>query len=217
MDFALIDPETKESVIFPVAPSQIKISIGTKTMSFEPIVLGNVEIPRGRQPMTFEVSGMLPKSSTPLGKRASDLEPNEIVEKFKSWSDAGPYGKKLRLVISETDWNLPVFFQSFEPTIEKAGGNIPYSLTLTEYRNFEVKEIKNTQNVTQKKREETKTMPKTYTVVKGDSLWAISRKLTGSGNKWPELWNLNKSKLKSKNKDLIYPGEVLTIPKEWLK
>ena len=30
MDFALIDPETKDSVIFPIAPSQIKISMGTK-------------------------------------------------------------------------------------------------------------------------------------------------------------------------------------------
>ena len=217
MDFALIDPEKKDSVIFPVAPSQIKISVGTKTMSFEPIVLGSVEIPRGRFPITFEVTGILPQSSTPLGKRSSDLEPNEIVEKFKNWSDDGPFGKKLRLVISETDWNLPVYFGSFEPIIEKAGGNLPYTLTLTEYRNFEVKEIKNTQNVTQQKREETKTMPKTYTVVKGDSLWNIARKLTGSGNKWPELWNLNKSKLKSKNKDLIYQGEVLTIPKEWLK
>lgn len=217
MDFALIDPETKEIVYFPVAPSQIKITIGTKTISFEPIVLGSVEIPRGRLPITFEVTGILPKRSTTLGSRTSNLEPNAIVEKFRSWSNAGPYGKKLRLVITKTYWNLPVYFSSFEPIIEKAGGNLPYSLILTEYRSFEVKEITKTQNVTQKKREGTKTMPKTYTVVKGDSLWSVSRKLTGSGNKWTELWNLNKSRLKSKNKDLIYPGEVLTIPKDWLK
>ena len=62
-------------------------------MSFEPIVMGSVTIPRGRQPINFEVTGMLPKSSTPLGERGSDLEPNEVVEKFKNWSDAGPYGK----------------------------------------------------------------------------------------------------------------------------
>ena len=48
---------------------------------------------------------------------------------------------------------------------------------------------------------------KTYTVIKGDSLWAIAQKLLGSGNKWKQIYDLNG--LKS---DVIYPGQVLKIP-----
>ena len=48
---------------------------------------------------------------------------------------------------------------------------------------------------------------KTYTVVKGDSLWAIAQKLMGSGAKWKQIYDLNG--LKS---DVIYPGQVLKIP-----
>jgi GH25 family lysozyme M1 (1,4-beta-N-acetylmuramidase) len=49
---------------------------------------------------------------------------------------------------------------------------------------------------------------KTYTVQKGDSLWAIAQKFMGDGTKWPGIKSLNG--LKS---DIIYPGQVLKIPK----
>lgn len=48
---------------------------------------------------------------------------------------------------------------------------------------------------------------KTYTVVKGDSLWAIAKKQLDSGTKWRQIYDLNG--LKS---DVIYPGQVLKIP-----
>lgn len=51
---------------------------------------------------------------------------------------------------------------------------------------------------------------KTYTVKKGDSLWAIAKKYTGNGAKYMELYNANKSKVKNPN--LIYVGQVLTLP-----
>lgn len=51
---------------------------------------------------------------------------------------------------------------------------------------------------------------KTYTVKKGDSLWAITKKYTGNGSKYMQLFNANKSKIKNPN--LIYIGQVLTLP-----
>jgi len=47
----------------------------------------------------------------------------------------------------------------------------------------------------------------TYTVVKGDSLWAIAKKKLGNGNRYPEIVKLNG--LKS---NTIYAGQVLKIP-----
>jgi lysozyme len=48
---------------------------------------------------------------------------------------------------------------------------------------------------------------KTYTVVKGDSLWSIAQKQMGDGTKWKQIYDLNS--LKS---DVIYPTQVLKIP-----
>jgi nucleoid-associated protein YgaU len=51
---------------------------------------------------------------------------------------------------------------------------------------------------------------RTYTVVAGDSLSKISKKIYGDANRWKEIFQANKDKIK--NPDLIYPGQVLKIP-----
>ena len=51
---------------------------------------------------------------------------------------------------------------------------------------------------------------KTYTVKKGDTLWGIAKKYYGNGAKYPTIYNANKGKIKNPN--LIYVGQVFTIP-----
>lgn len=217
MQFSLLDPVTNEVMVFPIAPQSMEVQIGTKKLSFDPILLGSVEIPRGRLPIKFSMSGMFPGENQVVPERESDLNPEEIVRKFKEWSDVqGGSGKKLRFIVTETDWNIPVSFTSFTPRYEGGYGDVFYSLELTEWRDFVVKEIK-PQTVTKASVREQKPKPKTYTIKKGDSLWAIARKFAGNGAKWPELWNENKSRLRSGNPNLIYPGETIVIPQGWLK
>ena len=50
--------------------------------------------------------------------------------------------------------------------------------------------------------------PKTYTVVKGDTLWDISAHFLNSPWLWPRLWQANSQ---VENPHLIYPGERLTL------
>ncbi len=49
-----------------------------------------------------------------------------------------------------------------------------------------------------------------YTVVTGDSLWAIAQRYYGNGSSYPKIYEANKDIISSPN--LIYPGQVLTIP-----
>ena len=51
---------------------------------------------------------------------------------------------------------------------------------------------------------------RTYTVVAGDSLSKIAKKLLGNANRWREIHALNADTVK--NPDLIHPGQVLKIP-----
>jgi hypothetical protein len=50
--------------------------------------------------------------------------------------------------------------------------------------------------------------PRTYTVVSGDTLWAISERFYGDGSKYQVIADASGIA----NPDLIYPGQVLTIP-----
>jgi nucleoid-associated protein YgaU len=51
---------------------------------------------------------------------------------------------------------------------------------------------------------------RTYTVVAGDSLSKIAKKLLGNANRWRDIHALNKDVVK--NPDVIHPGQVLKIP-----
>lgn len=50
--------------------------------------------------------------------------------------------------------------------------------------------------------------PRTYTVVSGDTLWAIAERYYGDGSKYPQIAEASGIS----NPDLIHPGQVLTIP-----
>lgn len=51
---------------------------------------------------------------------------------------------------------------------------------------------------------------KTYTVQKGDSLWKIAKQFYGNGAQYSKIVSANADKIKNPN--LIYPGQVFTIP-----
>ena len=52
--------------------------------------------------------------------------------------------------------------------------------------------------------------PANYTVKAGDSLSKIAKRELGDANKWHAIYEANKDRIK--NPDLIYPGDVLTLP-----
>ena len=51
---------------------------------------------------------------------------------------------------------------------------------------------------------------RTHTVVKGDSLWGIAKGAYGSGQRWIDIWRLNRAKIAEA--DLIYPGQEFMLP-----
>jgi hypothetical protein len=51
--------------------------------------------------------------------------------------------------------------------------------------------------------------PDRYVVVKGDTLWGISKRYLKSPWRWPDLWGMNKDEVKNPHR--IYPGNVLIL------
>jgi len=50
-----------------------------------------------------------------------------------------------------------------------------------------------------------------YTIAPGDSLSKIAKRVYGDPMKWPDLFEANKEVIQ--NPDLIYPGQVIRVPK----
>ena len=50
----------------------------------------------------------------------------------------------------------------------------------------------------------------TYTVVKGDSLSKIAKRIYGDAQQWRKIYEANKDQIK--NPDLIQPGQTFRIP-----
>jgi hypothetical protein len=53
--------------------------------------------------------------------------------------------------------------------------------------------------------------PDSYTVKRGDTLWAISSLFLRSPWRWPQLWGMNLAEIR--NPHLIFPGQVLFLDK----
>ena len=52
--------------------------------------------------------------------------------------------------------------------------------------------------------------PGSVTVVKGNSLWRIARRVYGAGTMYTLIYEANIDQIK--NEDLIYPGQVFSLP-----
>ena len=116
--------------------------------------------------------------------------------------------------------NMKVSLENYTITEDATKGpDVTVAVTLKQYIDYATKTVTVTKSTTESKptvqqetpRETTgKTTAKTYTVKAGDSLWNIAKKLYGNGAKYTQIYNANKDKIKNPN--LIYAGQVFTIP-----
>lgn len=117
------------------------------------------------------------------------------------------------------DTNLDVTLEDYTVSDDvKEGFDIMVSFNLKEYRpygtrimSFLIKEDGGENEVSGESGRDGDPEPvKSYTVVKGDCLWKIAKRLLGNGSRYTEIYNLNRDKITNPNR--IYPGQVLIIP-----
>lgn len=119
------------------------------------------------------------------------------------------------------DTNLQVSVEDYNIEEDaKEGLDVQVDVNLKQWRNYgtktvvieQPKEPTSPQTVTVEKERDASSAPKakTHTVVRGDTLWGISKKYYGKGSQYTKIYNANRDKIKNPN--LIYPGQVFMIP-----
>ena len=129
---------------------------------------------------------------------------------------SSPSGGKLfdtNIKVSVEDYNIV-------QDVKANGLDVAVDVSLKQWRDYGTKtatveqpaEPSQAPTVTVEQEREASTAPaaKTYTVKKGDTLWAIAAKYYGKGSEYSKIAGANTDKISNPN--LIYPGQVLTLP-----
>lgn len=217
-----------DGVLMPVTPSKVKVKISNQNKTLA--LINGEEINILKEPGLTDVSFdlLLPQVSYPFtngGAQPADYYLS-LFERLKTakqpfqWilNRSMPNGRRLFYT------NLTVGMESYEIADDAgAGFDIQVKVSLKQYRRYGTKTATiqpaaaqtptptPTATVEQPRRE-TSGAPQqsTYTVKSGDCLWNIAKKYLGDGSRYKEIYNLNKDKITNPN--LIYPGQVLTLP-----
>lgn len=202
----------KDSITLPVNPAEPVISGGGTSFTDIQVIKGGERTVIGnRMLQVVAFSSFFPRDyDSSYCVRRDIPDPWEAVSKINEWRDSD---KPVKLLITETDINMYATIRKFDIR-EKGGepGDVYYDIEFKEYEFINIREVVQQAPKVQQQtdRPETAATANSYTVVKGDCLWNISKKFYGSGAQYTKIFNANNPPIKNAN--LIYPGQVLAIP-----
>ena len=205
----------KEKIQLPVLPETFKTKNGSSNESMDITGLGEITIMQSRPALQFSFSSFFPAARFPGLQVSSITKPLTLIQKINTWKE----GKTpIHFICTACGVDIYCTIEQFD-YYEEGGdpGTYQYSITLKEYREITVRQVK--VDISQKKatvqkeepRVDNSVQPKTYTVKSGDCLWNIAKKYYGNGADYTKIYNANKGTIGG-NPNLIYAGQVLTIP-----
>ena len=201
----------------PVNPEEIKRSRELNIEIYQVLEEGQVSIPSYCALEEYSFEAEFPSQDVNYMEPGTEAEADYYEKMFRK---AQKNKKPVRFIASNDisdDISVKVLVKSVE-VVEKAGeeGDKYISLTLMEYKGAGKRYVAVQAPDATVKQEETPlaenpavTANKTHTVQSGDTLWGIAKKYYGNGSQYPKIMSANPD---IKNANLIYPGQVFTIP-----
>lgn len=225
VDIYIKERNGSREIRIPWLPERIKYTSGGVTVaSYDIMNKGEVAVPTG-----CGLAGVSWESTFP-GKNRTDTSmlrgswraPEYYHNILEDWKKNGT---PLNILVTNYPINLDVYLEDYEGDMTGGFGDIDYIITFREDRDITIKstKVKNSSGSTKRAAATTTT----YTIKKGDTLWAISQKFLKAGSKWETIYNANKEIIESTakkrwkaagiNRDSehghwIFPGTVIKIP-----
>lgn len=215
--------------LLPVAPEKLQLKIKGNNKTYTLIDEGEINVLKTPGLTEVEFDALLPNVRYPFAKYRSGFTRAKnylsVLEGYKVDQDTFqfivtrtlPSGKMLfntNMTVSLEDYTIKEDAKNY-------GHDVMVTIKLKQYRDYGTKtcniqfaSTKPQVAVQPQRAAEASPAPvqaaKTYTVKKGDCLWNIAKQFYGNGSQYNKIYNANTDKVKNPN--LIYPGQVLTIP-----
>lgn len=217
-----------DKCLLPIAPQKLQVKINNANKTVTLIDEGQINILKTAELTDVEFECEIPQVNYPYAiYKSGFLSAGFFLDYFERLKTSK---KPFQFIVSRTmpngrvlfATNIKVSMESYTITEQaKNGFDLTVKIKLKQYREYATKTVnikiaasKPKATVQQTRAAETSPAPassQTYTVVKGDCLWNIAKRFYGNGSKYTVIYNANKGVIGG-NPNLIYPGQVLTIP-----
>lgn len=217
-----------DKCMLPITPSKLEIKINNANKTLTLINEGEINVLKNAGLTDIEFSCGIPQVQYPFavykdGFRKADyflnyFESLKISQKPFQFIVCRSFPNNQKLFGT----NIKVTLEDYKLTEDARDGfDITVKIKLKQWRDYGAKTVNivleefGPRAAAEPQREASTspkpTQPISYTVVKGDCLWNIAKKFYGSGSKYTVIYDANRD-IVGGNPNLIYPGQVLTIP-----
>lgn len=207
---SFIDEAGGTELTLPVTPPGYQWRCAGRVETVRLDQIGEINLPGGRRmgECTLE-NVMLPARLYPFCVPGALADPGHYLRILENWCGGG---SRLRWIVSGTGLNVPVLIESIRQGERDGTNDLYLDIALKEWRKPEAPAaaVRGASLMARDARTGA-SAAKTYTVQKGDCLWSIARRFYGNGSQYTRLAAANPF---IKNPNLIYPGQVLTVPAE---
>lgn len=208
---------------FPILPERIKYKSGEAAfVTYDIMNRGEVSVPTGTGLARIGWEAEFPgegRSEDP-SVRGEWKVPKHYHDILEDWKANGTI---INILVIGYPFNIDVYVSTYEAEAYGAFGDLAYQIEFKEARDITINTTKvETAGGNSSSSQRPTTETNTYTIVSGDSLWKIAKKLLGHGSKWKIIYNANKDIIESTAKSRgykssnngrwIFPGVKLTIP-----
>lgn len=214
--------------LLPIPPQKLQIKINNANKTFTLIDGGEINVLKSAELTDIEFECEIPQVKYPFAVYKSGFRNASYFLKY--FEQLKTKKQPFQFIVSRVmpggrilfSTNMKVSMEDYRITEQATNGfDITLKINLKQYRSYGTKTVKikeasksgSKPKATSKKNRSAKTTSdsKSYTVVSGDCLWNIAKKFYGDGSKYPVIYDANKNVVGS-DPNLIYPGQVLTIP-----
>lgn len=174
----------EERIYFTVNPAEINVSRPNQNRALSLAMGGTVNAWGGRGLREVKLRTFLPCEGSPF---YSGQPPETILSMLRRWQDSGD---PVRLILSGSDVNDAFLIEDVTETFREGDKDTGLTLSLREYK-FKSALAALAGGSAPPVRTDERPPQKTYTVLKGDTLWEIACRYYGDGTKWKGLAEKN--------------------------
>lgn len=206
---SFVEPATSKELILPVTPAWYFWRHPTKLETVSLDQLGEATLHGGYKmgDCTLE-NVLLPAQQYPFMVPGSRAAPYEYLYDLEVWCDKGA---QLQWIVSGTSVNASVVIEEITQGEQDGTNDLYLTIAMRQWQRLEtpVLALSGGGAATARDSQTGAASTKTYTVQSGDCLWSLAEKYYGDGSQYKKLAAANPE---ITNPNLIYPGQVLTIP-----